>query len=28
LSIGSTQNEVGELLIKYVRYFSQLGSVK
>ena len=28
LSIGSPQNEVGELLIKYVRYFSQLGSVK
>ena len=28
LSIGSPQNEVGELLIKYVRYFSQLGSVQ
>jgi dienelactone hydrolase len=28
LSIGSPQKEVGELLIKYVRYFSQLGSVQ
>jgi hypothetical protein len=28
LSIGSPQKEIGELLIKYVRYFSQLGSVQ